>query len=67
MDEWAPYGVAVDALVYAGRLGEAEELLTCAWGLVVDQPGAKIRGYIADGSLPCTSNKAACQRLSPGY
>ncbi len=47
-DEWAPYGVAVYALVYAGRLGEAEELLTCAWGLVVDQPGAEIRGYIAD-------------------
>ena len=47
-DEWAPYGVAVYALVYAGRLGEAEELLTRAWGLVVDQPVAEIRSYIAD-------------------
>ena len=47
-DEWAPYGVAVYALVYAGRLGEAEELLTRAWGLVVDQPAAEIRSYIAD-------------------
>jgi DNA-binding CsgD family transcriptional regulator/type II secretory pathway predicted ATPase ExeA len=47
-DEWAPYGVAVYALVYAGRLGEAEELLIRAWGLVVDQPAAEIRSYIAD-------------------
>jgi len=47
-DEWAPYGVAVYALVYAGRLGEAEEFLTRAWGLVVDQPAAEIRSYIAD-------------------
>jgi len=47
-DEWAPYGVAVYALVYAGRLGDAEEFLTRASGLVVDQPAAEIRSYIAD-------------------
>jgi len=46
-DEWAPYGIAVYALVCAGRLGEAEELLTRAWGLVVDQPAAEIRSCIA--------------------
>ena len=46
-DEWAPYGVVIYALVYAGRLGEAEELLTRAWELVVDQPTAEIRSYVA--------------------
>jgi len=46
-DEWAPYGAAIYALVYAGRLGEAEELLTRAWELVVDQPAAEIRSYVA--------------------
>ena len=46
-DEWVPYGVAIYALVYAGRLGEAEELLTRAWRLVVDQPAAEIRSYVA--------------------
>ncbi len=46
-DEWAPYGAAIYALVYAGRLGEAEELLRRAWGLVVDQPAAETRSYVA--------------------
>ena len=47
-DEWAPYGAAVYALVHAGRLSEAEGLLTRAWSLVVDQPAAEVRSYVAD-------------------
>ena len=46
-EKWALHGIAVSALIYAGRLGEAEEALTRAWGLVVDQPTAEPRSYIA--------------------
>jgi DNA-binding CsgD family transcriptional regulator len=46
-DKWALSGIAVYALIYAGRLGEAEEALTRAWALVVDQPAAETRGYVA--------------------
>ena len=46
-DKWALHGIAVSALIYAGRLGEAEEALTRAWALVVDQPAAEPRSYVA--------------------
>ena len=46
-DRWALYGIAVYALIYAGRLGEAEDALAGAWALVVDQPTAEARGYVA--------------------
>jgi hypothetical protein len=36
------------ALIYAGRLGEAEELLTHAYERVIDQPAAEARGYITN-------------------
>ncbi|MDX6227004.1 MAG: hypothetical protein QOI76_394, partial [Frankiales bacterium] len=46
-DQWALFVARVVALVYAGRLGEAEELLTVAYSRVVDQPAAEARGYVA--------------------
>jgi AAA ATPase domain len=45
-DVWAPSGVAIYALIYSGRLGEAEELLTRAWALLADQPAAETRSYV---------------------
>src|SRR5882724_12386835 len=38
---WSHFVVRVEALVYAGRLSEAEELLTLANDQVVDQPAAE--------------------------
>jgi DNA-binding CsgD family transcriptional regulator len=35
-------------LVWKGRLGEAEELLTRAHGLVIGQPAAEARAYVAE-------------------
>jgi DNA-binding CsgD family transcriptional regulator len=46
-DQWALFVARVVALVYAGRLGEAEELLTLAYGRVVGKPAAEARGYVA--------------------
>lgn len=46
-DQWALFVARVVALVYAGRLGEAEQLLTVAYGRVVDQPAAEARAYVA--------------------
>ncbi len=70
-DEWAPYGAAIYALVYAGRLGEAEELLTRAWGLVVDQPAAEIRscvgGWLAAVHLEQGRVGSAFRRAAESY
>ena len=52
------YRIAVYALIYAGRLGEAEEALTRAWALVVDEPTADAEATSHTGSPPYTSNKA---------
>jgi DNA-binding CsgD family transcriptional regulator len=46
-DQWALSVARVVALVYAGRLGEAEALLTVAYSRVVDQPAAEARAYVA--------------------
>ncbi|HEY2128272.1 MAG TPA: LuxR C-terminal-related transcriptional regulator, partial [Streptosporangiaceae bacterium] len=46
-DRWALFVILSFALVGAGRLREAEELLTCAEGLVIDQPAAEARAYVA--------------------
>ncbi|MCW2685670.1 MAG: transcriptional regulator, LuxR family [Mycobacterium sp.] len=46
-DQWALFVARVVALVYAGRFGEAEELLTVAYSRVVDQPAAEARAYVA--------------------
>jgi DNA-binding CsgD family transcriptional regulator len=44
---WSHFVVRVEALVYAGRLSEAEELLTLANDRVVDQPAAEARAFVA--------------------
>ena len=45
-DKWALYGVAIYALICAGRLGEAEAALSRAWVLVADRPAAEARSYV---------------------
>jgi DNA-binding CsgD family transcriptional regulator/type II secretory pathway predicted ATPase ExeA len=45
-DKWALYGVAIYALICAGRLGEAEATLSRAWVLVADRPATEARSYV---------------------
>jgi DNA-binding NarL/FixJ family response regulator/DNA-binding transcriptional ArsR family regulator len=47
-DQWALFVSLGVALVGAGRLREAEELLTRAEGLVIDQPAAEARAFVAN-------------------
>jgi hypothetical protein len=47
-DQWALFVSLGVALVGAGRLREAEELLTRADGLVIDQPAAEARAFVAN-------------------
>jgi DNA-binding CsgD family transcriptional regulator len=49
-DQWALFVARVAALIHAGRLGEAEELLTASYDRVVDQPAAEARAYVAGWS-----------------
>jgi DNA-binding CsgD family transcriptional regulator len=44
---WALFTIRVSALIWAGRLREAEELLTRAQGVVIDQPAAEASAYVA--------------------
>jgi DNA-binding CsgD family transcriptional regulator len=44
---WTPFAVLVAGLVWAGRLGDAEELLTRAHGLVMGQPAAEASAFVA--------------------
>ena len=46
-DQWALHVGRVRPLIYAGRLGEAEELLTRAYGQLVDQPATEARAFVA--------------------
>ena len=46
-DRWALFVDRARVLTYVGRLAEAEDLLTAAYGQVVAQPVAEARGYIA--------------------
>jgi DNA-binding CsgD family transcriptional regulator len=46
-DQWALFGHRAGALIHAGRLREAEELLTGAYDLVLDQPASKARAFVA--------------------
>ena len=46
-DQWALFGHRAGALIHAGRLREAEELLTGAYDLVLDQPASQARDFIA--------------------
>ena len=46
-DQWALHVGRVRPLIYAGRLGEAEELLTRAYSQLVDQPATEARAFVA--------------------
>ncbi|MEA2534833.1 MAG: hypothetical protein QOJ93_2644 [Actinomycetota bacterium] len=46
-EQWSLFALRIQVLVYAGRLGEAEELLNRAYALVVDQPEAEARAFVA--------------------
>jgi DNA-binding CsgD family transcriptional regulator len=46
-EQWTLFVTRVVALAWKGRLGEAEELLTRAHGLVIGQPAAEARAYVA--------------------
>ncbi len=49
-EQWDPLIGRFIPLLYAGRLAEAEELLTAAYGRVTDQPAAEARAHV-DGCL----------------
>jgi DNA-binding CsgD family transcriptional regulator len=49
-DRWEKWGLFADrarVLIYAGRLTEAEDLLTTAYSQVVGQPAAEARAHVA--------------------
>jgi DNA-binding CsgD family transcriptional regulator len=46
-ERWALFVTLVVALAWEGRLREADELLTRAHGLVIGQPAAEARAYVA--------------------
>ena len=46
-DQWSLFGVRALAPMFAGRLGEAEELLTRAYRQLADQPAAEARASVA--------------------
>jgi hypothetical protein len=45
--QWVLFVARIAALVYAGRLGEAEGRLIAAYDQVADQPGAESRAWVA--------------------
>jgi DNA-binding CsgD family transcriptional regulator len=47
--EWNLFGLRAVVRLYAGALGEAEELLSRGYRLVVDEPAAEARAYVAGG------------------
>ncbi|MDX6334675.1 MAG: hypothetical protein QOG05_2015 [Streptosporangiaceae bacterium] len=46
-DQWALLGHRAAALIYAGRLREAEELFTRAYDLLIDRPASQARALVA--------------------
>ena len=46
-EEWSIFVARVGPLTYAGRLAEAEELVTLAYGRIVDTPWAEAKAYVA--------------------
>ena len=46
--EWMLFGNRVAALISAGRLAEADELLTMAYRDVIDHPASEARAFVAD-------------------
>jgi len=45
---WMLFGLRTAALFYAGRLVEADELLTLAYREVVEHPASEARGFVSD-------------------
>jgi DNA-binding CsgD family transcriptional regulator len=70
-DQWALFITRVAALVCAGRLREAEDLLTAAYGRVVTQPTAEARAYVTGWSaflhLEQGRVQSAFRRASESY
>jgi DNA-binding CsgD family transcriptional regulator len=46
--QWMLFGHRAAALVYSGRLAEADELLTTAYRDVLEHPSAEARAFVAD-------------------
>ena len=46
--QWLLFGLRAVALIYSGRLVEADELLTMAHRELVDHPAAEARAFVAD-------------------
>ena len=46
--QWILFGLRAGALVFSGRLGEADELLTMAYREVMDHPAAEARAFVTD-------------------
>jgi DNA-binding CsgD family transcriptional regulator len=70
-DQWALFIARVAAMVCAGRLREAEELLTVAYARVVTQPTAEARAYVTGWSaflhLEQGRVQSAFRRASESY
>jgi DNA-binding CsgD family transcriptional regulator len=70
-DQWVLFEVRTLALVYAGRLGEAGELLTRAYDQVVAEPLAEARAFVshrlADLHLEQGRLQRAYHRASESY
>ena len=68
---WSLFSVRVITLIWAGRLQEAEELLTRAQGVVIDQPAAEASAFVAYrlGSLHLEQGRlmSAFHRASESY
>jgi DNA-binding CsgD family transcriptional regulator len=68
---WALFSVRVTALIWAGRLREADELLTRAQGVVIDQPAAEASAFVAErlASLHLEQGRltSAFRRASESY
>jgi DNA-binding CsgD family transcriptional regulator len=70
-DQWALFIARIGALVSAGRLGEASELLTAAYDRVAMQPAAEARAYVTGWSavlhLEQGRVQSAFRRASESY
>jgi DNA-binding CsgD family transcriptional regulator/type II secretory pathway predicted ATPase ExeA len=68
---WALFSVRVTALIWSGRLREADELLTRAQGVVIDQPAAEASAFVAErlASLHLEQGRltSAFRRASESY
>src|SRR6202042_2549758 len=45
--QWIHFGLRTAALLFSGRLGEADELFTMAYREVMDHPAAEARAFVA--------------------